>query len=122
VHRRIAIAIVLYLAAGMAFLVSVNADQQDFAVPFFVIAALAVMVGWVTGEAGLGYLWIGLVLPWILIPLGLPFGDTNKFTGGDGVTPVALMAVAPAFASVVLIPLAAGVRILYDRRRGGYAA
>ena len=114
---RAAVAIGVYLAAGLGFLIAVNADQGNFAIPFFVVAGAAIVAGWIIGAAGLTWLWVGLVLPCVLVLLGLPFGDTNKNPGGDGVVPVALIAVTPAIVSMVLMPLVAGVRIIYDRNR-----
>jgi hypothetical protein len=109
---RVAILGGLYLAAGIAFLVAVNADQDNFGIPFLVVAAAAIALGWGTGDVGLRGLWIWVALPWILIPLGLPFGRTDQFTGGDDLSPVALMAVAPPLVSSVLMVLAAGARRL----------
>jgi uncharacterized membrane protein len=114
---RAAVLVVLYLAAGIALLVAVNADQQNVDIPSLVLLATAIALGWETGDLGRRGLVLWLLLPWILIALGLPFGTTNKFTGGDDLSPVTLMAVAPALASVVLMLLAAGARTLYERRR-----
>jgi hypothetical protein len=114
---RVVILIGLYIAAGIAFLVAVNADQDNFGIPFLVVVAAAIALGWGTGNAGWRGLWLWIVLPWILILLGLPFGTTNKFTGGDDLAPVALMALVPAPASMLSILLAAGARSLYERHR-----
>ena len=107
----------LFLAAGMAFVIAVNADQQNFEIPFIVLACAALALGWTTGAAGWRGLAIWILLPWILIPLAIPFGDTNKFTGGDDTDPVTMMVIVPALASTVLILVAAGARSLYQRRR-----
>jgi hypothetical protein len=107
----------LYLAAGIGFLVAVNADQQNFGIPFLVVVAAAIALGWGTGDAGWHGLWLWILLPWILVPLGLPFGTTNQFTGGDDLSPVALMALTPALISMLLMLLAAGARSLYERHR-----
>ena len=108
-----------FLAAGMAFVIAVNADQQNFEIPFLVLACVALALGWTTGAAGWRGLAIWLLLPWILIPLAIPFGDTNKFTGGDDTDPVTTLMIAPALFSMVLILVAAGARSLYERRRRG---
>ena len=42
----------LFLAAGMAFVLVVNADQQNFEIPFIVLACAALALGWTTGTAG----------------------------------------------------------------------
>jgi hypothetical protein len=108
----------LYLAAGVALLVAANADQGgSIFVPFLVLVAASVVLGWGTGRSGLASIWVWVLIPWLLIPLGLPFGDTNKFTGGDDTDAVALLAVVPALFSMLVILIAGGGRILYDRRR-----
>jgi len=110
---RVVLLIGLYFAAGIAFLIAVNADQQNFGIPFLVVVAAAIVLGWGTGDMGRRGLALWIVLPWVLVLLGLPFGTTNQFTGGDDLSPVALMAVTPALVSMV----AAGARSLYERRR-----
>jgi uncharacterized membrane protein YjjB (DUF3815 family) len=42
----------LYLAAGLAFAIAVDADPENFTVVFFVTLAAALVVGWGTGDAG----------------------------------------------------------------------
>src|ERR671930_271566 len=93
----------LFLAAGIAFVIAVNADQQNFEIPFIVLACSALALGWTTRAACWRGLAIWLLLPWILIPLAISLGETNKFTGGDDTDPVTMMGIAPAFASHVLI-------------------
>jgi hypothetical protein len=108
----------VYLAAGMVFLISVNADQQDLGglIPLALLAAAAITLGW--GAGGGIKTWISVLIPWLLIPLALPFGHTNQFTGGDDRHAVALLAVAPALFSMLLVLLGVGARSLYERRRG----
>ena len=101
----------LYVAAAVVALVIVNADQSDAPAAVGIIAAAALALGWGTGSG-----W-GVVVAWILIPLALPFGDTNQFVGGDSTDSVALLAVASAMISTVLILLAGGARVLYNRHR-----
>jgi uncharacterized membrane protein YhaH (DUF805 family) len=79
----------------------------------------AIAVGWSTGNAGLRGLWIWLLLPCILILLGLPFGRAEKFTGGDDLSPVWLIALWPALMSMLLMVIAANARRLYDHDRHG---
>ena len=107
----------LYLAAGIAFLIAVNADQQNFGIPFLVVVGAAIVLGWGTGDLGRRGFVLWVVLPWVFVLLGLPFGTTNRFTGGDDLSPVALMAVTPALVSMVAMLVAAGARNLYERRR-----
>jgi hypothetical protein len=101
----------LYVAAAVVALVIVNADQSDAPAAVGIVAAAALALGWGTGSG-----W-GAVVAWILIPLALPFGDTNQFVGGDHTDSVALLAVVSAVVSTVLIMVAAGARVLYNRRR-----
>lgn len=113
---RTVVLIGLYLAAGIAFLVAVNADQANGDIPFYVLTAAAILLGWATGNVGRRGLPLWILLPWILVPLGLPFGDENAYSGGDDLWPVAAVAIFPAFTSMVLMLLAAGARSLYERR------
>jgi hypothetical protein len=80
-----------------------------------VLAAVAIVLGWGTGNLGWRglALWIGL--PWIVVLLGLPFETTNRFTGGDCCSAVSGMAVFPALASIALMLVGAGARNLYER-------
>jgi hypothetical protein len=108
----------LFAAAGIAFILAVNADQGDVDNLFPVLACAALALGWGTGEAGRRGIVIWLLLPWIiLIPLAVPFGDANKFTGGDDTGPVTLLMIAPALFSMVLILIGVGARSLYEGRR-----
>ena len=114
---RVGVLIGLYIAAGIAFLVAVNADQANGDIPFYVLAAAAIFLGWATGNLGWRWLPLWILLPWILVPLGLPFGKENANSGGDDLWPVAVVAIFAAFPSMVLMLLAAGARALYQRRR-----
>jgi hypothetical protein len=112
-----AILIGLYITAGIAFLVTVNADQENGDIPFLVVAAAAILLGWGTGNLGRRGLALWILLPWVLVLLGLPFGEANAYSSGDDLLPVAAIATFPALASVVLMLLAAGARSLYERHR-----
>jgi hypothetical protein len=101
----------LYAAAAVAAIVIVNADQSDAPAAAGIMAAAALALGWGTGSG-----W-GLVVAWFLVPLALPFGDTNQFVGADHTDPVALLAVVSTGFSTVLILAAAGARVLYNRHR-----
>jgi hypothetical protein len=101
----------LYAAAAVAALVILNADQSDAPAAAGIMAAAALALGWGTASG-----W-GVVVAWFLVPLALPFGDTNQFVGGDHTDPVALLAVVSTGFSTVLILAAAGARVLYNRHR-----
>jgi hypothetical protein len=116
---RVAILIGFYIAAGIAFLIAVNTDQANGDIPFYALAAAAILLGWATGNLGWRWLPLWFLLPWTLVPLGLPFGRENASTGGDDLWPVAVVAIFPAFATMILMLLAAGARVLYERRRQG---
>ena len=49
---RAVILIGLYIVAGIAFLVTVNADQQNSDIPSLVVVAAAIALGWGTGNLG----------------------------------------------------------------------
>jgi hypothetical protein len=100
----------LYIAAAVAALVVVNGDQNDLPLAAGVVAAASLALGWGTGSG-----W-GVVLAWFLVPLALPFGETNRFTGGGDPDAMVLLAVLAAVVSTVLILAAAGARVLYNRR------
>ncbi|MEK6273180.1 MAG: hypothetical protein AABM42_11120 [Actinomycetota bacterium] len=101
----------LYAAATVVALVIVNGDQSYAPAAAGIMAAAALALGWGTGSG-----W-GVVVAWFLVPLALPFGDTNQFVGGDHTDPVALLAVVSTVISTVLILAAAGARVLYNRHR-----
>jgi hypothetical protein len=81
------------------------------------VVAAAIVLGWRTGDMGRRGVALWILLPWVLVPLGLPFEKTNQFSGGDDLSPVAFMAVAPALVSMVSMLLAAAARNLYERHR-----
>jgi hypothetical protein len=101
----------LYAAAAVAALVIVNADQSDWAVGAGIMAAAALALGWGTSSG-----W-GVVVALLLVPVALPFGDTNQFAGGGETDSVALLAVVAAAMSAVLILAAAAARSFYNRLR-----
>ena len=101
----------LYIAAAVAALVVINADQNNLPVAVGVVAAASLALGWGTGSG-----W-GVVVAWFLIPLALPFGDSNRFTGGGDTDPVVLLAVVAAAVSTLLILAAGGARVLYNRHQ-----
>ena len=76
-----------------------------------VVAAGAIALGWGTASG-----W-GAVVAWLLVPIALPFGEANQFTGGGGTDPVVLLAAVSAAMSTVLIFAAARARVLYNRHR-----
>jgi hypothetical protein len=115
---RVVLLIALYLAAGIAFLIAVNADPENLVVLFFITVAAAAVVGWGTGRLGSRGLLLWVLLPWVIVPLGLPFGGTIA-TGGDDYYEVAALAAIPALVSMVSMLLAAGARLLWERHRHG---
>ena len=68
------------------------------------MAAAALALGWGTASG-----W-GVVVALLLVPVALPFGETNQFAGGGETDSVALLAVVAAAMSAVLILAAAGAR------------
>ena len=100
----------VYVLAAVTALVIVNADQGDAPAAAGIVATSAVALGWGTASG-----W-GAVVAWLLVPLALPFGDANQFSGGDGTDPVVLLAAALAAMSTVLILASGGARALYNRR------
>jgi hypothetical protein len=109
----------LYVVAGLAFVIAVNADQKNVGIAFLPVATAAIVFGWGLGRPGFRSLAGWILLPWILVLLGLPFGATDKFTGGDDLHAVALVAVVPALLSTVLMALGAGARSVYEHYRHG---
>ena len=107
----------LYLGLGIAWLIAVNADQNNGFVVLVAMAAAAAALGWGIGRSGWTAVWASALIPLILIPLGLLFGSANMFTGGDDTDPVAVLAVFPAIVSILLILVAGAGRILYDHHR-----
>jgi hypothetical protein len=101
----------IYVAATLAALVVVNANQSDWPAAVGMLAAVALALGWGTASG-----W-GAVVAWLLIPLALPFGYANQFAGGGDPDLMALLAVMSAAISTVLILFAAGARVLYNRHR-----
>jgi hypothetical protein len=119
---RWAIVIGFYVGAALAFVIATNADQQNGDIPLYIVPVSALAVGWVTGSAGWRGLRLWILLPWIVVPLALPFGDANKATGGDDLLPVALLAVFPAVIAMLFMLLGAGARGLHDRHHHNSAA
>lgn len=115
---RVLLLIGLYLAAGIAFVSTISADLDGLLPLFFVTVAAAAVVGWGTGNLGWSGFWLWVLLPWVIVPLGLPFGETVD-AGGDDSYSVAAPASIPAFFSMVLMLLGAGARTLYERHHRG---
>ncbi len=101
----------IYVAAAVAALVIVNADQSHWPIAAGILGAAALALGWGTGSG-----W-GAVVAWLLIPLALPFGQANQFDGGGETNAMVLLALVSAAISAVLILVAGGARVLFDRYR-----
>ena len=100
-----------YVAATVVALVIVNADQSDWAVGAGIMVVAALALGWGTASG-----W-GVVVALLMVPVALPFGETNQFAGGGETDSVALLALVAAAMSAMLILAAAGARIFYKRVR-----
>jgi hypothetical protein len=98
-----------YVAAALAALVIVNADQGEAPAAAGIVAAMAFALGWGTASG-----W-GAVAAWLVVPLALPFGDANQFSGSQGTDPVVLLAAISAAMSTLVIFAAGGARVLYNR-------
>jgi hypothetical protein len=101
----------LYVAAYIAALVIVNADQSDWAAAAGIMAGASFALGWGTASG-----W-GVVVALLMVPVALPFGETNQFAGGGETDSVFLLAVVSAAISTVLILASAGARVFYNRLR-----
>src|SRR5215207_9040062 len=69
---RTVVLIGLYLAAGIAFLVAVNADQANGDIPFYVLTAAAILLGWATAIWGAAGFHFGSCCPGSLFPSACP--------------------------------------------------
>jgi hypothetical protein len=106
----------LYVAANVAALVIVNADQSDWVAAAGIMAAASLALGWGTASG-----W-GVVVALLMVPVALPFGDTDQFTGGGETDSVVLLAVVAAAISTLLILASAGARILLNRLQASAGA
>jgi hypothetical protein len=109
----------LYVSAALGWAAAVNADDANVDLALLAPVLAAIVIGAASGDAGRRGLWIWILLPWVIVPMGLPFGDTNKTTGGDDLLPVALFALVPALLAMLFMLIAAGARQLYERHRSG---
>ena len=98
-----------YIAAALAAFVIVNADQGDAPAAAGIVAAMAFALGWGTASG-----W-GAVAAWLVVPLALPFGEANQFSGSHGTDPVVLLALISAAMSTLVIFAAGGARVLFNR-------
>jgi hypothetical protein len=106
----------LYIAAGLAFAIAVDADPENFTALFFVALATALAVGWGTGDAVWRGLCLWLILPWAIVVLALPFGEASQtFNGGDDIYDVWAIALFAAIPAMIAMLIAAGARSLYER-------
>jgi peptidoglycan/LPS O-acetylase OafA/YrhL len=104
----------LYLACGLAFVIAVD-QTGDWSLVFLILLGLgSIALGWGTGRSGLRGVWLCLLLSSLVVLMAIPFGDPNEPTD----SPVAVLAIAPVVASLVLVLVSAAARSLYERRRG----
>ena len=113
--RRDALLVGPYVAAGIAFAIVINANPDDFTVVWFITLAAAIVVGWGMGKAGLRRLHVCVWLPWVIVLIGLPFGEASLPPGDSDVYPVSFYAVFAALPSMLAMLIAAGSRALYLR-------
>jgi hypothetical protein len=113
--NRSAVAGGVYLAAGALGLVIANGDQNNVIALWALVAVPALALGWIAGGGGWAAVVPWLLLPWLLLLVALPFGDANKFTGGDDTDPLTLLVIFPAVLSMLLIVIAAAGRRGYER-------
>lgn len=109
------VATVVYLIAGTVGVVITNGDQDNVLALWGLAALPALALGWIAGDRGWGAVLPWLLVPWLLLLLALPFGDANKFTGGDDTDPLTLLVAFPVVLSMLLIPVAAAGRRGYER-------
>jgi hypothetical protein len=108
--RRWAFVAVVYAGAAVAALSIANSDQNNLPTFYAIIAAASWIAGGASGSYAAAFLAV------LLIPLAVPFGDTNQFTGGDDTDSLVLLAEIAAVLSVLLILLGAGCRKFLGRR------
>src|SRR5437773_1672994 len=101
--NRSAAAAVVYLVAGAVGLVVANGDQDNVLALWGLVAVPALALGWIAGGTGWATVVPCLLFPWLLLLVALPFGDADKFTGGDDSDPLTLLVVFPALFSMLLI-------------------
>ncbi len=105
-----------YLACGVALVLVQNDDAQngDWLAALLVVLALA--LGWQAAivrdarRAGL------CLLPLVLLGVAVPFGDTNKVTGGDDIHLVSTYMIGPVLASMVAAGIGFAAHVIYFRR------
>jgi hypothetical protein len=117
--RRLLVMSVVYLAAGVAFVISVDQTGISAQNGFFSYAFLvaSVVFGWTTGRSRWAGVWAWVAFPFLLIPIAMPFKDPAPGTADSAtVVYVAFW----AFYSMGLVLLSAAVRNVYEflRRRG----
>jgi hypothetical protein len=97
----------LYVAAGLAWVIDGNSDWGTTSpVPLVGLAIASFLLGWSTGSG-----W-AILVPLVLFPLALPFGEPNKFSGGDDLHALTSLAIFPALASMFVVALAVAARRL----------
>jgi hypothetical protein len=113
--NRSAVAGAVYLVAGTLGLVVANGDQNNVIALWALVAVPALTLGWIAGGGGWAAVVPWVLLPWLLLLVALPFGDADKFTGGDDTDPMTALVVGPIVLSMLLILIAAAGRFGYER-------
>ncbi len=106
-----------YLACGLALVLVLNDDAQNGDWLAVLLVCVAPLLGWQAvsvdrpGRLGL------CLLPLVLLAVAVPFGDTNKVTGGDDVHLVSTYMLAPVLVSVIAAGIGLAIHVKYLRRR-----
>jgi hypothetical protein len=108
---RWATVIAVYVVAALVGLLIANDDQNNVGTLYALVAIASVIVGVVTRNP------LAALVAAVLIPMALPFGDTDKFTGGDDTDSLTLLAAIAAIGSAILILGTTALCRLYDRRQ-----
>jgi hypothetical protein len=105
-----AVAILVYLAGAIAFVLIADANAEDWKLAFGVLALASLACGWSAGW------WAVTLLPLlVLVPLATPFGyPDSRFSEP---TPMWMTAVFMILPSAGLILVGVGLRRLWNRLR-----
>jgi hypothetical protein len=102
--------VALYLAAAVAFVVLANDNTQNLGIGGAILLGASVTVGLGTGW------WPACLLALALLPLSLPFGGADEWTGNEQPSLVLLAEIWTPL-SVLFIVVSTGARKAWERRR-----